>query len=467
VTTARALSLRMAYLAQHDGLTDLPNRALLQDRLIQAIALAARRNRKLALLFLDMDRFKSTNDSLGHAAGDLLLKSVARRLVASVRSSDTVSRQGGDEFVILLPDIAHPEDASICADKMLRAVATPHAIDKHELHVTGSIGIATYPEDGGDAESLLRNADFAMYHAKEIGRNNVQFFKGEMNTRAVERHAVEEGLHLALKRRQFEMYYQSKIDLDTGALIGVEALIRWHHPERGLMLPAQFIPIAEECGLIVKVGRWVLRESCRQARAWQAAGLPEMRMAVNVSAVELRAKNFVAGVRAVLADTGMDPRWLELELTETALIDDASATSAVLQELKDMGLRIALDDFGTGYSSLSFLQRYPIDEVKIDRSFIRDVTTKADDASIVCAVIAMGQSLHVGVVAEGIETRTQLGFLRQQGCPVGQGYHFGRPVVAAEFANVLQTQAASRRTNGTGGSRRPRPAAALRTVPSR
>jgi diguanylate cyclase (GGDEF)-like protein len=272
VTTARALSLRMAYLAQHDGLTDLPNRALLQDRLIQAIALAARRNRKLALLFLDMDRFKSTNDSLGHAAGDLLLKSVARRLVACVRSSDTVSRQGGDEFVILLPDIAHPEDASICADKMLKAVATPHAIDKHELHVTGSIGIATYPEDGGDAETLLRNADFAMYHAKEIGRNNVQFFKGEMNTRAVERHAVEEGLHLALKRRQFEMYYQSKIDLDTGALIGVEALIRWHHPERGLMLPAQFIPIAEECGLIVKVGRWVLRESCRQARAWQAAG---------------------------------------------------------------------------------------------------------------------------------------------------------------------------------------------------
>ncbi|MDP9198308.1 MAG: EAL domain-containing protein [Pseudomonadota bacterium] len=461
VTTARALSLRMAYLAQHDGLTDLPNRALLEDRVVQAIALAGRRNRKLALLFLDMDRFKSTNDSLGHSAGALLLKSVAQRLVACVRRSDTVSRQGGDEFVILLPDIAHSEDASICADKMLKAIATPHAIDQHELRVTGSIGIATYPDDGRDAETLLRNADFAMYHAKEIGRNNVQFFKAEMNARAVERHAVEEGLHLALKRQEFELNYQSKIDLDSGDLIGVEALIRWHHPERGLVLPGQFIPVAEECGLIVKIGRWVLREACRQARAWQDAGQPELRMAVNVSAVELRAKNFIADVRAILTETGMNPRWLELELTETSLIEDASATSAVLQELKDMGLRIALDDFGTGYSSLSFLQRYPIDEVKIDRSFIRNVTTNGDDASIVSAVIAMGRSLHVSVVAEGIETREQLCYLRNQACPLGQGYHFGRPVVAAEFVRAQQTLTARRRMNGNGESRRPRPAAAL------
>jgi diguanylate cyclase (GGDEF)-like protein/PAS domain S-box-containing protein len=461
VTTARALSLRMAYLAQHDGLTDLPNRALLQDRLIQAIALAGRRKRRLALIFLDMDRFKSTNDSLGHAAGDHLLKSVAQRLLACVRSSDTVSRQGGDEFVILLPDIAHAEDASICADKMLKAIATPHTIDKHELYVTGSIGIATYPDDGGDAETLLRNADFAMYHAKEIGRNNVQFFRAEMNTRAVERHSVEEGLRIALERQEFELNYQSKIDLKTGALIGVEALIRWRHPERGLVLPGQFISVAEECGLIVKIGRWVLRETCRQARAWQDAGLPEIRIAVNVSAVELRAKDFIASVRAILADTGMDPQRLEFELTETVLIEDASATAAILQELKSMGLRIALDDFGTGYSSLSFLQRYPIDEVKIDRSFVRNVTTNADDASIVCAVIAMGRSLHVSVVAEGIETREQLCYLRQQGCPVGQGFHFGRPVVAAEFAKVQQTPAARRRSNGNGESRRRRTPAAL------
>ena len=461
VTTARALSLRMAYLAQHDGLTDLPNRALLQDRLIQAIALAGRRRRKLALLFLDMDRFKSTNDSLGHSAGDRLLKSVAQRLLACVRTSDTVSRQGGDEFVILLPDIARAEDAAICADKMLKAIATPHAIDKHDLHVTGSIGIATYPNDGEDAETLLRNADFAMYHAKEIGRNNVQFFRAEMNTRAVERHSVEDGLRNALERQEFELNYQSKIDLKTGALVGVEALVRWRHPQRGLVLPGHFIPVAEECGLIVEIGRWVLREACRQARAWQDAGLPEIRIAVNVSAVELRAKDFIAGVRAILADTGMDPQWLEFELTETFLIEGASTTAAVLQDLKDMGLRIALDDFGTGYSSLSFLRRYPIDEVKIDRSFVRNVTTDADDASIVCAVIAMGRSLQLSVVAEGIETREQLSFLRQQGCPVGQGFHFGRPVVAAEIAKVQQTLAARRRANGNGGSRRPRTAAAL------
>jgi diguanylate cyclase (GGDEF)-like protein len=461
VTTARALSLRMAYLAQHDGLTDLPNRALLQDRLNQAITLAGRRKRKLALLFLDMDRFKSTNDSLGHSAGDRLLKSVAQRLLACVRSSDTVSRQGGDEFVILLPDIAHAEDASICADKMLQAIATPHAIDKHDLHVTGSIGIATYPDDGGDAETLLRNADFAMYHAKGIGRNNVQFFKAEMNTRAVERHTVEDGLRYALDREEFELNYQSKIDLKTGALLGVEALVRWRHRERGLVLPRQFIPVAEECGLIVEIGRWVLREACRQARAWQDAGLPEIPIAINVSAVELRAKDFIAGVRAILADTGMDPQLLEFELTETFLIEGASTTAAVLQDLKDMGLRIALDDFGTGYSSLSFLRRYPIDTVKIDRSFIRNVTTNADDASIVCAVIAMGESLHLSVVAEGIETREQLSFLRQRGCPVGQGFHFGRPVVAAEFAGVQRTLAARRRGSRNGGSLRPRTAAAL------
>jgi diguanylate cyclase (GGDEF)-like protein/PAS domain S-box-containing protein len=437
VTTARAMSLRMAYLAQHDGLTDLPNRILLGDRLKQAIALACRRKRKLALLFLDMDRFKHINDSLGHAIGDRLLQSVAHRLRACVRSSDTVSRQGGDEFVILLSDISHPEDADISAEKILAALGTPHSIDQHDLHVTGSIGIATYPDDGVDSDTLLQHADLAMYHAKENGRNNVQFFQAEMNAHAVERHSLERGLRNAVEREEFELHYQPKINLTTGALIGVEALIRWRHPQRGLVLPAQFIPIAEECGLIVEIGRWVLREACRQARAWQDAGLPVIRLAINISAVELRTKDFVAGVRAILTDTGLDPHCLEFELTETFLMEASGSTAAVLQALKDMGLQIALDDFGTGYSSLSFLRRFPIDTVKIDRSFVRDMTTDADDASIVRAVIGMGKSLHLHVVAEGVETREQLAFLRRHRCPAGQGFHFGRPVVAAEFAEVL------------------------------
>jgi diguanylate cyclase (GGDEF)-like protein/PAS domain S-box-containing protein len=437
VTTARALSCRMAHLAHHDGLTDLPNRVLLDDRLKQAIALASRRKRQLALLFLDIDRFKHINDSLGHAVGDRLLQSVGHRLVSCVRSSDTVSRQGGDEFVILMPDISHSEDAAICGEKIRQAISAPHSIDQHDLHITGSIGIATYPDDGVESETLLQHADFAMYQAKENGRNNVQYFKTEMNTRAVERHSLEGDLREALQRHEFELHYQPKIDLKTGAMIGVEALIRWRHPQRGLVPPVQFIPIAEECGLIVEIGRWVLREGCRQAGAWQDAGLPPIRLAVNISAVELRAKDFVAGVRAILTDTGLDPQCLEFELTETSLMEASGSTAAVLQALKDVGLRIALDDFGTGYSSLSFLRRFPIDTVKIDRSFVRDMTTDADDASIVRAVIGMGESLHLHVVAEGVETREQLAFLRLHDCPGGQGFYFGRPVVAAEFAEVL------------------------------
>lgn len=437
VTTARALSLRMAYLALHDGLTDLPNRKMLDDRLKQAITLAFRRKRKLALLFLDMDRFKHINDSLGHTIGDRLLQSVARRLRACVRSSDTVSRQGGDEFVILLSEISHPEDADISAEKMLAALSTPHSIDEHDLHVTGSIGIATYPDDGVDSDTLLQHADLAMYHAKESGRNNVQFYKAEMNARAIERHSLEDGVRKALERKEFELHYQSKINLTTGAMIGVEALIRWRHPQRGLVPPAQFIPIAEECGLIVEIGRWVLREACSQARAWQDAGLPATRLAINISAVELRTKDFVAGVRDILTDTGLDPHCLEFELTETFLMEGSGSTAAVLQALKNMGLQLALDDFGTGYSSLSFLRRFPIDTVKIDQSFVRDMTTDADDASIVRAVIGMGESLHIHVVAEGVETHEQLAFLRRHRCPAGQGLHFGRPVIAAEFAELL------------------------------
>jgi diguanylate cyclase (GGDEF)-like protein/PAS domain S-box-containing protein len=437
VSAARVLSLRMSYLAQHDHLTDLPNRILLNDRLTQAMALARRHGRKLAVLFLDGDRFKHINDSLGHAIGDHLLQSVALRLLDCVRRSDTVSRQGGDEFVILLSEVTQPQDAAVSAEKILQAMSAPHRIGPHDVHLTMSIGIVTYPDDGTDAETLVRNADFAMYDAKKNGRNNYQFFRPDMNVRAMERQSIESGLRDAMERGEFVLHYQPKMNLETGAIIGVEALIRWHHPERGLVPPAQFIPVAEECGFIVPIGRWVLREACHQAKAWQDSGLRPVRISVNVSAVELRSSDFVAGVRDILTETGLDPRYLELELTETFLMQDSKSTVAVLRALKGMGVQLALDDFGTGYSSLSYLKRFPIDTLKIDQSFVRDLTTDADDASIVTAVISMGKSLHIGVVAEGVETREQLAFLREQSCPEGQGYYFSRPVVAEAFTQLL------------------------------
>jgi diguanylate cyclase (GGDEF)-like protein/PAS domain S-box-containing protein len=437
VSTARALALRMSYLAQHDILTDLPNRNMFEDRLTQALALAHRHGRQLAVLFLDVDRFKHINDSLGHAIGDRLLQAVARRLLACVRGSDTVSRQGGDEFVILLSEVAHAEDAAISAEKVLEAVRIPIRIDEHELNITVSIGIVTYPEDGTNAETLLNNADFAMYHAKDTGRGDYQFFKPEMTAHAIERRSLEGGLRLALARQEFVLHYQPKIDLETRTIIGVEALIRWRHPERGLVAPAHFIPTAEECGSIVPIGQWVLREACRQARGWQHAGLPPIRIAVNVSPVELRAGEFVANVLAILTETGLDPSHLELELTETVLMQDSKSTTAKLRALSDMGVHLALDDFGTGYSSLSYLKRFPIDALKIDRSFVRDLTTDADDASIVSAVIGMGQSLHMQVVAEGVETLEQFEFLREHRCPVGQGYYFSRPIIAGDLTRLL------------------------------
>jgi diguanylate cyclase (GGDEF)-like protein/PAS domain S-box-containing protein len=437
VSVARAMTVKMAYLAQHDRLTDLPNGLLMNDRLVEAIALSSRYERKLAVLFLDLDRFKYINDSLGHIVGDGLLRSVARRLFTCVRSSDTVSRRGGDEFVILLWEVRQAQDAAATAEKILRALREAHHVDGHELHVTGSIGIVTYPDDGADAETLLKNADFAMYDAKDSGRDTYQFFKTDMNERAIERRMLEGELRHALERQQLLLNYQPKIDLVTGEIIGVEALIRWNHPDRGIVSPAQFIPIAEESGLIVPIGRWVLREACRQVRAWQAAGLPTIYLAVNISAVELRAPEFVAGVREILTESGLDPHLLELELTETFLMVDASSTADVLRELKGAGVQLALDDFGTGYSSLSYLKRFPLDTLKIDRSFVRNITTDADDASIVTAVIGLGRNLHMRVVAEGVETREQLEFLQQHGCPVGQGFYFSVPLVAANFGQML------------------------------
>jgi diguanylate cyclase (GGDEF)-like protein/PAS domain S-box-containing protein len=437
VSTARALSLRMSYLAQHDGLTELPNRILLNDRLTQSMALVQRRKQKLALLFLDLDHFKHINDSLGHAIGDRLLQSVAKRLQACVRSSDTVSRHGGDEFVILLSQVMHSQDAGISAEKILQLLSKPHRIDEHDIHVTASIGIVTYPEDGTDVETLLKNADFAMYQAKDSGRNNYQFFQSSLNTTAIERQAIESALRHAVERDELVLHYQPKVNLATGAVSGVEALLRWRHPVRGLLHPSQFISVAEESGLIVPIGRWVLREACRQAKAWRNSGLPPMQIAINVSAVELRNKGFVEGVRTVLKETGLESRYLELELTETFLMQDAKATAAVLESLKDMGVQIALDDFGTGYSSLSYMRRFPIDTLKIDQSFVRNLATDADDASIVSAVINMGSSLHMQVVAEGVETREQLAMLREQHCPEGQGFYFGHPVTAERIAPLL------------------------------
>jgi diguanylate cyclase (GGDEF)-like protein/PAS domain S-box-containing protein len=438
VSAARELSLRMSHLAQHDSLTDLPNRVLLNDRLSQAMAIAQRGKTKLGLLYLDVDRFKTINDSLGHAIGDRLLQSVAQRLPACVRHADTVSRQGGDEFVILLSQLTQARDAAVIAEKILASLSVPYEIEQHTLYATVSIGVVTFPDDGPDADTLLKNADFAMYQAKESGRNCYQFFKPEMNAKAARRQSTENGLRLALVRKGFLLHYQPKFDLRTGAITAVEALVRWQHPMLGLLPPSEFISVAEESGLIVPLGKWVLREACRQARAWQDAGLKGISMAINISAVELRAKDFVRGVRAILRETGCDPSCIELELTETFLLQDPSSTALVLETLKSLGLHLALDDFGTGYSSLSYMRRFPIDTLKIDQSFMRDVVSDSDNASIVQAVIGMGKSLHMGVVAEGVETGGQLHFLQEHACPQGQGYYLARPAIAKHVTRLLE-----------------------------
>lgn len=438
VSASRAMTVKLAHLAQHDALTDLPNRTLLNDRMYQAIGMAQRHHAALALLYMDLDRFKRINDSLGHLAGDRLLQSVAMRLSECVRATDTVSRLGGDEFVILLPEVAHAQDAAVCADKLLQAVRRPYVIDGHEVHVTASVGIAIYPGDGAEVEALLRNADSAMYEAKGRGRNTYQFYGPELNSGATMRQSLERALRQAIGRDELELYYQPIMSLSTGAVAGAEALIRWNHPTLGVMLPSQFIPISEESGLIVPIGRWVLREACRQAKVWRDAGLPRFKLAANISPVELRSKDFVAGVDAILREIGFDPQSLELELTETFLMQDSKSTAEVLGTLKEIGTRLALDDFGTGYASLSCVRRFPIDTLKIDRSFVRDVTTDAHDASVVSAVINMANGLHMGVVAEGVETLEQQRFLEDHKCSEAQGYRFSRPLSADAFAGFLR-----------------------------
>lgn len=437
VSAARAMTRKMTHSAQHDLLTNLPSRLLLHDRITSAISLARRQHRSIALLFLDLDHFKNINDSMGHAAGDELLRSVSKRLLASVRGSDTVSRQGGDEFLILLSEITAPEDASTIAGKILRSISAPHSITGMDVHVNGSIGISVYPEDGEDAETLIRNADTAMYHAKTGGRNNFEFFKPEMNMKAVERKSLDASMRMALAQGEFRLHYQPEVNLDTGEITGAEALIRWHQPDHQLIPPANFVTVAEECGLIIQIGHWVMSEACRQARAWQVAGLPPVRMAVNVSAVELRHQGFVAGVKKVLTETGLEPGFLVLELTESTLMAYAQSSSSVLLELKDIGVQLAVDDFGTGYSSLSHLRRLPIDILKIGRSFVQQISADLDDSSIVSVIINMGESLKHLVVAEGIETQEQRSYLKSRHCPEAQGFLFSPPVDANQFAALL------------------------------
>jgi diguanylate cyclase (GGDEF)-like protein/PAS domain S-box-containing protein len=437
VSVARAMALEMVHTAQHDFLTGMPNRMLLNDRVSQAIAWAQRHSKKVAVLFLDLDGFKHINDSLGHPTGDKLLQSVAKRLVDCVRGSDTVSRQGGDEFVVLLNEVGQDEDAAITARRMLQTVAEAHSIDQHDLHVTTSIGVSVFPDDGLDAETLIKNADTAMYQAKENGRQSYQFFKPAMNVRAVERQSIEESLRRALEREEFLVHYQPKVNLKTGDISGAEALIRWNHPTRGMVPPGDFIPIAEDCGLILPIGNWILREACKQARTWMDAGLPLTTMAVNISAMEFRDDDFLGGVFKILEETGLDPRSLELELTESVLMKRAESTQSILKALRASGIQLAVDDFGTGYSSLSYLRKFPIDALKIDQSFIRQITTAPDETTIVTAVISMGRSLKLRVIAEGVESQEELAFLQAHQCDEAQGYYFSRPVLPEQFAKLL------------------------------
>jgi diguanylate cyclase (GGDEF)-like protein/PAS domain S-box-containing protein len=430
----------MKRLAQHDLLTNLPNRMLLKDRITQAIAASHRNGTQVAVMFIDLDQFKHVNDSLGHSVGDKLLRSVAASLGRCVRSTDTVSRHGGDEFIVLLSEIKHASDAGIMAIKILGALAISHEVEQHHLHVTASIGISTSPEDGIDAESLIKNADTAMYQAKEQGRNSYQFFKKEMNLRAVKRQSLEAGLHEALAGNQFVLHYQPKINLATGAISGVEALVRWMHPSSGLIPPLEFLSVAEDCGLIFPIGRWVSREACRQVQEWARAGLRIVPVAVNVSSLEFRNDGFLDNLRTVLKETGLNPHYLSLEMTETLLMQHAESTLTVLGALKSMGVGLAVDDFGTGYSSLSYLKRFPIDCLKIDQSFVRDIVSGTDDVPIVRAVITMAKSLRQLVVGEGVETHEQMKFLQAHGCDEAQGYYFSRPLVAEHFERLLKSE---------------------------
>jgi diguanylate cyclase (GGDEF)-like protein len=447
VVTARTEGLEAAnrqlrHLATHDALTGLPNRVLLDDRLAQAIAHAQRDSQQFAVLVLDLDRFKLVNDSLGHRAGDELLNEVARRLSSVVRNIDTVARVGGDEFVLVLSPASGRPDAEGSAQRAIEALKTPIRISGVDLHISTSVGIAFYPADGTSAENLVAHADAAMYCAKQRGRNNVQCFEPGMDTVTRGRVKLESDLHSALTHGQFELYYQPKVDTATDHIHSAEALIRWRHPERGIVMPDEFISVAEECGLISAIGEWVLQEACRQCKAWQDEGLPPLRVAVNVAASQFRQGNLLDTIRHAVDAAGLAPRYLELELTESAVMTNPEESANILEEISRMGVLVSVDDFGTGYSSMSYLRRFPIDKLKIDRGFVKDLMTRADDASIVQAIISLAHSLRLKVVAEGVETIEQLASLKSMGCDQYQGYHFSPPLPAADFGALMRRQEA-------------------------
>ncbi len=430
--------LRLSYLAQYDPLTGIPNRQFFNDQLTRATARARRDGRKVTLLFLDLDEFKVVNDTLGHDTGDRLLKEVADRIRRTVRTGDVVARLGGDEFAVLLEGLSGPREVEAVATGLLDIVSRPYHIAERQLTITTSIGITMYPNDNADTQMLLKNADIAMYRAKDLGKNTYQFYSADMSARAFERLTLESSLRHAIERNEFRLYYQPQIDTASGAILGVEALLRWQHPDFGLVAPAEFIPLLEETGLIVPAGDWVLHTACEQLRAWHVAGWPRLRMAVNLSPRQFQATGLAETVKRGLFTLGCDPGLLELELTESVLLRHTAATLETLEALHALGVRMAIDDFGTGYSSLSYLRRYSIDTLKIDRSFVHDVPGDADDSALASAIIVLAQSLKLDVIAEGVETEAQRDFLRERGCHQMQGYLFSRPLPAGDITPLLE-----------------------------
>ncbi len=434
---------RVQYLAYHDGLTTLPNRSLFSKLLGQRISEAQRYSRQLAVFFLDLDRFKHINDTLGHEAGDQLLQEVATRLKGCLRDSDTVARLGGDEFVVLLPELNEDKYSGIVAHKILSTIARPFVLLGQEFRITASIGISTYPQDGLDEQTLTKNADIAMYQAKEGGKNNFQFYSEKLNTNSLERLTLESGLRHALERNEFQLYYQAKRDIRSGRITGMEALLRWQHPELGTVAPMRFIPVAEETGLMIPIGKWVLRTACLQNVAWQNQGLPHLSMAVNLTAHQFYDENLLPELAAILEASAMDARLLELEISESLMMRDVEKTLRVLSGFKAMGIRIAIDDFGIGYSSLTMLKQFPLDTIKIDRSFIRDVASAPEDKDLTEAIIAMGRTLSLTVVAQGVETKEQAEYLSHNDCDEFQGFYFYKPEPADQIAELLRKQSDS------------------------
>ncbi|MCI0997793.1 EAL domain-containing response regulator [Pseudomonas corrugata] len=429
--------LKVSHLLQYDVLTELPNSMLLGDRLTQAMAQCRRHDRQLAVMFIGLDRFKRINNALGHPVGDEMLKRVARALATVVRESDSVFRYGSDEFVVVLGDIADPQQIKGVAEKLLAAVNSPQPIEGHDLSVTASLGVSVYPADGFDAVALIKKAETAMRNVKETGPNDYRFFTEDMNRRARQQQTIESGLRLALQRKEFVLHYQPKLDLRSGKVVGVEALVRWDRPGHGLVPPSDFIPVAEDSGLIVPLSQWVLQEACQQACTWQAQGMRPLYLSVNVSAIDFRQRGFVEGIARTLKETGLDPTQLELEITESVLMQNIDTTVAILKAIKQQGIRLAIDDFGTGYSSLSYLQKFPVDVLKIDQSFVGDLSIDSNDAKLVSTIINLGKGLNLHIIAEGVETREQLEFLKVHQCEEAQGYYFSKAVEPLAFVQWM------------------------------